>query len=155
MTHNGEHTTAAHIHPMVLIIDDDDDLRGWVRETLQMAGYPTLEAADGAAALDLLRAQQTPLVVLVDMMLPGINGTKLLDIVAHNHHLAVHNTYIVITGRSRLAFPAAWQLAKSIEAITLDKPFSAAELLEAVAQCGSKLVMPLARSEAYDDPSFQ
>lgn len=154
MTNNGAHATA-NTYPTVLIIDDDDDLRDWVRETLIEAGYPTLEAADGDAALDLLRVQTTPLVVLVDMMLPGLNGTKLLDIVAHNHHLAVVNGYIVMTGRPRIAFPATWQVAKSLDALTLDKPFTTEALLSTVAECGSRLVVPLARSEAQDDPALQ
>ncbi|MBA3823158.1 MAG: response regulator [Ktedonobacterales bacterium] len=154
MTNNGAHVMES-TYPTVLIIDDDNDLRDWVRETLLEAGYPTLEAADGTAALDLLRAQATPLVVLVDMMLPGLNGTKLLDIVAHNHHLAVVNAYIVMTGRPRIAFPATWQVAKTIEALTLDKPFTAEDLLSAVATCGSKLVVPPSTSEAQDDPTIQ
>ena len=137
---NGNHPQTTPTYPLVLIIDDDDDLREWVRETLREAGYPTLEAADGAAALDLLRAQSTPLVVLVDMMLPGLNGTKLLDIVAHNHHLAIANAYIVMTGRPRIAFPATWPVAKALDALSLDKPFSAEDLLGAVEASGKKLV---------------
>ncbi len=153
MTNNGIHATAT--HPTVMIIDDDADLRDWVRNTLNDAGYPTLEAADGANALEVLRAHSAPLVVLVDMMLPGLNGTKLLDIVAHDHHLAVVNTYILITGRPLIAFPATLQVAKTIEALTLDKPFSAEDLLAMVAACSRKLVVPLERSEAHDDPTLQ
>jgi two-component system, OmpR family, alkaline phosphatase synthesis response regulator PhoP len=61
--------------PTVLVVDDEQRLRDLVRQYLQREGYAVITAADGAAALDLAREQQ-PDVVVLDLMLPGIDGLE-------------------------------------------------------------------------------
>jgi CheY-like chemotaxis protein len=66
----------------VLVVDDEEPIRNAVRYTLQEAGYTVLEAPDGCVGLDLLRASDAPLVILLDLMMPGMSGIELLRAVA-------------------------------------------------------------------------
>src|SRR5918911_4570585 len=57
----------------ILVIDDDESIRDFVHTALADAGYDVLEAADGAAALDLIGTSQ-PDVILLDMLMPLMDG---------------------------------------------------------------------------------
>jgi CheY-like chemotaxis protein len=57
----------------VLIVEDDDDVRGALAAFLEAEGYSVLEASDGAAGLRELRAQSVCL-VLLDLWMPNMNG---------------------------------------------------------------------------------
>src|SRR5438132_14133766 len=63
----------------VLVVDDDDDIRSAVQEVLEGEGYPTVGAANGKEALDVLRTSATPpALVLLDLMMPEMDGWELL-----------------------------------------------------------------------------
>jgi CheY-like chemotaxis protein len=64
--------------PFVLVVDDDNDLRPTVSELLQEEGYETAEASNGREALALLRSGTLPAVVLLDIMMPGLDGMDVL-----------------------------------------------------------------------------
>lgn len=57
----------------VLTIDDQADIRRLVRMTLEFDGYKVLEASDGEEGLHLARTQK-PDLVLLDVMMPGLDG---------------------------------------------------------------------------------
>jgi two-component system, OmpR family, response regulator ResD len=61
----------------VMIVDDEPTIVEVVGRYLQRAGYETLEAADGLEALDLAERLRPDLIVL-DIMLPGIDGTEVM-----------------------------------------------------------------------------
>jgi CheY-like chemotaxis protein len=58
----------------VLIIEDDDDLRNVVTETLTRAGFHCIGARDGEAALALLAEELEPCVILLDLLMPRMSG---------------------------------------------------------------------------------
>ncbi len=58
---------------VILIAEDDADIRGLLRLYLEGEGMRVLEAADGPAALELARAEQPDLAIL-DVMMPGATG---------------------------------------------------------------------------------
>jgi CheY-like chemotaxis protein len=58
---------------LILIVEDDDNSRKLLRDTLQVMGYKTLEAPTGEAGLELA-AVQRPALILMDIQLPGISG---------------------------------------------------------------------------------
>jgi DNA-binding response OmpR family regulator len=62
----------------ILIVEDDEDLVSLATHWLERAGYSVQHAADGAAALTLLGADPLPAVVLLDVMLPKIDGFEVL-----------------------------------------------------------------------------
>jgi len=65
--------------PLVLVADDEEDIRSLVSVRLKRAGYDVITAADGEEALLLVTARLPDLVVL-DMMMPKATGLE----VAHN-----------------------------------------------------------------------
>ena len=62
----------------ILVVDDEEDLRDLFKDNLEEEGYLCHTAPDGAAALDLLESQTVDL-VLIDVIMPGINGLSLFQ----------------------------------------------------------------------------
>jgi CheY-like chemotaxis protein len=71
-------TATAMTHPMVLIVDDDEDLREVLSETLKLGGYEVQTASDGGEALKAIDRDSVQL-VLLDMHMPGVNGMQVLE----------------------------------------------------------------------------
>ncbi len=60
---------------LVLVVDDDVDLRETIGDLLEDQGYVVQRASDGSEALELLRgASPPPSVILLDLMMPKMNG---------------------------------------------------------------------------------
>jgi DNA-binding response OmpR family regulator len=62
----------------ILIVEDDEDLVSLGTRWLEREGYTVEHAADGEAALELLAYDPLPTLVLLDVMLPKIDGFELL-----------------------------------------------------------------------------
>jgi signal transduction histidine kinase/CheY-like chemotaxis protein len=62
----------------VLIVDDDSATREMLRRTVAKRGWTVVEAADGREALTRLE-QATPAIVLLDLMMPGMDGFEVLE----------------------------------------------------------------------------
>jgi CheY-like chemotaxis protein len=58
----------------VLIVDDDLDILGALADLLESEGYHVTTVTDGQAALSYLRRGLRPCVILLDLMMPGMNG---------------------------------------------------------------------------------
>jgi CheY-like chemotaxis protein len=63
----------------VLIVDDDPDVRDLVRNTLENSGLKTFQAANGRAAIEWLRSHPTPSLILLDLMMPQMDGFEFLN----------------------------------------------------------------------------
>lgn len=61
-------------HDFILVVDDDPAMRDTIVDVLEDADYPVRVARDGREALDLLRSGPAPCLVLLDLMMPGLNG---------------------------------------------------------------------------------
>lgn len=114
--------------PSILIVDDQPDLRLLIRLTFDSTGYRVLEAADGEAALAAC-AENTPDVVLLDVMMPGIDGYEVCRRLKTD--VRSRGTFVVL-------MTAGHQETEKLRAAAagadryLAKPFSPAELLELV-----------------------
>ena len=62
----------------VLVVEDDPDLVALVRRWLERDGHLVEHVADGAAALEALRRDPLPRLVLLDVMLPKVDGFEVL-----------------------------------------------------------------------------
>ena len=62
----------------ILIVEDEANIRGLIALSLRRSGYETVQAKDGAEAANLLEKQMFDL-VLLDVMLPEIDGFTLID----------------------------------------------------------------------------
>lgn len=71
----------------VLIVDDDELVRDLVRHKLTRAGFDVIDAGDGERALELLAAEP-PDVVVLDAMMPGIDGFEVLRTIREQAGLA-------------------------------------------------------------------
>jgi excisionase family DNA binding protein len=70
--------------PSVLIVDDDDNLRSFVRATLELDGYAVREAASAEEGLDAL-GEEPPDLILLDVMMPQMDGWEMLRRVQERH----------------------------------------------------------------------
>jgi excisionase family DNA binding protein len=70
--------------PLVLVVDDDPRLREFVRVNLEMEGYAVREAASADEALAALE-DQAPELVLLDVVMPGVDGWQMLQRMQERH----------------------------------------------------------------------
>ncbi len=61
----------------ILVVDDETRMIGFIRMNLELEGYQVLEAHDGLKALEMVRTQ-LPDLVLLDVMMPGLDGFETL-----------------------------------------------------------------------------
>jgi CheY-like chemotaxis protein len=61
----------------VLVVEDDVDLRESIRALLRLGGYTCLTAANGEEALELLRRNGMPCLIVLDLMMPIMDGWSL------------------------------------------------------------------------------
>lgn len=108
--------------PLVLVVDDDPRMIEMIQIALEAAGYGTVTASDATAAWDLLAEQAVSLVVL-DVMMPGVNGVELCARIREHSDIPV----ILLTARG-----AGADRVEGLEAGADDyvvKPFSPRELV--------------------------
>jgi PAS domain S-box-containing protein len=116
---------------IILLVDDDSDVRAVTSAMLDAAGYQVVEASSSADALECLERQGGDVALMVaDIAMPGMSGIELAGAARRTRpELPV----VFVTGFAGAALPPAE--ANSDEAINrlLRKPFRAAELAAAVA----------------------
>jgi signal transduction histidine kinase/CheY-like chemotaxis protein len=108
----------------VLVIDDDDAVRQFLVESLDMLGFRVREAADGQAGLRLLR-EDRPDLLLVDFAMPEMNGA---EVVEEALRIAPGLPVILATGYAESG-PSATGITR-----VLRKPFRIKDLSDALRQ---------------------
>lgn len=63
----------------ILVVEDDPEIRSAIRMILEAEAYEVAESGDGADALAKLRATPQPSLILLDLMMPGMNGWQFMD----------------------------------------------------------------------------
>lgn len=71
---------------LVLIIEDDDFLRSMVIQRLKKEGFEVIGAPDGKTAFELIK-DQIPILIILDLLLPGVDGFQLLKEIRENARL--------------------------------------------------------------------
>ncbi|HXZ55970.1 MAG TPA: response regulator transcription factor [Gaiellaceae bacterium] len=109
----------------VLVVDDENDIRGLVRELLERAGYDVLEAPDGNEGLRIFYAEHPDIVVL-DVSMPGLTGWDVLERIRELSDAPV----IMLTARAEELDKVRGLRAGADDYVT--KPFGRQELLARV-----------------------
>ena len=112
---------------LVLVVDDDPDIRDVVCAILEENGYATAEAEGGRAALASLRKGPRPDLILLDLMMPEMNGWDLCEELARDPKLAAIPV-VVMSGDSHIEAETTTLTAAG----HIAKPFDIPELLGAV-----------------------
>jgi CheY-like chemotaxis protein len=111
----------------VLVVEDDDDIRDVIQEVLSSEGLRVDTARDGLEALRKLDGGADPPVILLDMMMPNMDGETFLHTVRNKPGLA-DVPVVVMSGNA-----AARECARDLNAVAcLVKPFELEDLLEIV-----------------------
>jgi len=114
--------------PLVLVVDDDDRLREFMRVNLELEGYTVREASSGEEALDAIE-DQAPALVLLDVVMPGIDGWQMLQRMQERHGSI---PVIMFSGQvdSTVASDAEQRGARGF----IGKPFDPHQLIERAKQ---------------------
>src|SRR5215831_16703157 len=64
--------------PLLMVVDDDEDIREVLKLFLEAEGYRVVTAADGRDALQQLQSQEQPSLILLDLMMPGMDGEQFM-----------------------------------------------------------------------------
>ena len=85
---NGENPTSAQVKTgKILIVDDNRDLRGYLRRVLNQAGYKVISAHNGAHGF-LKAKQHRPDLIVTDLMMPQVSGLDLIALIRKEDHLS-------------------------------------------------------------------
>lgn len=109
----------------LLVVDDTPETLGFLTDTLDNAGYTVLIATDGDSALDLVE-QITPDLVLMDAVMPGMNGFETCRRLKKEKSLS-HLPVIFMTGLSQTEHVVEGLAAGGVDYVT--KPIVVDELL--------------------------
>jgi CheY-like chemotaxis protein len=123
----------------VLIVDDDASSRDSLEFALHTAGYAIVEVGDGEDALDVLRATPYHAVVLLDLMMPGMTGQTVLEILEQDSQLARCHAWIVMSADHEALDSIPQQQRADLGLTLLEKPFDIDDMLAAVAQQVARL----------------
>jgi DNA-binding response OmpR family regulator len=108
----------------VLVIDDEAPIRLLCRVNLEAEGMEVLEAADGPSGLEMARAE-TPDVVLLDVMMPGLDGWRVAEELLDDDRTSAI-PIVFLTARAELRDRARGIDLGGVDYVT--KPFNPVEL---------------------------
>ena len=84
----------------ILVVDDDAAIRSLVRRVLEHAGYEVATARDGREAIALI-ARDDYDVVLLDVMMPGVDGLEVVESLRRDNSAVLAHTYLLTASFSK------------------------------------------------------
>ena len=126
------------INQPILVVEDEPDTADLVKLILQENGYEVVHAADGQEALDKIASMSIPLLVLLDIQLPHVDGVTILETIRATpdwQHVPVVLLTAVVDPRC-----IRQAVAIKVQDYVL-KPFTRDDLL----RCVERTLTPLAR----------
>ena len=112
----------------VLVVDDSATIRAVLGRMLEVDGYEVERAVDGESALELARAQR-PAMILLDIVLPGMNGFSVLRSLRHDEATR-HIPIVMISGNQQATEQFYVQRFGADDFIS--KPFGQAEVARSI-----------------------
>jgi CheY-like chemotaxis protein len=120
----------------VLVVEDDDDARLSFTEVLEEDGYRVAQARDGREAEAYLRDNPPPAAVVLDLMMPRLDGWSVAAMIKQGHLPSVPIVVITAAG-DRWGYPVPPELV-------LKKPITPSALLDAVHTIAGRADSPAA-----------
>jgi DNA-binding response OmpR family regulator len=114
--------------PLVLVADDDDDIRQLLAIRLRRGGYEVITARDGEAALELA-IEESPVAAVLDVVMPKLSGIDVAGMLRAD--AATRDIAIVLLTASVREEDVHRGYAAGADAY-LRKPFDSRELLAAI-----------------------
>jgi CheY-like chemotaxis protein len=114
---------------VVLIVDDDEAIRETLQLALQDDNFSTIAAADGQAALAWLKQNRPPRLILLDLMMPVVDGWQVIERLREDERLA-RVPVVVITAFTR-------DLGSAARLPVLRKPIQLRDLLNVAKRYGA------------------
>jgi CheY-like chemotaxis protein len=110
----------------VLIVEDDEAIRSSLKDILEVEGFNVFEAHNGKVALDVLRTCKECTLILLDLMMPEMNGYRFLEVMRQDEVIKAHPVVIMSASRDAALF------AQQSLCAFLKKPLDVDELLKLV-----------------------
>ncbi|OFX23213.1 MAG: hypothetical protein A2V77_23985 [Anaeromyxobacter sp. RBG_16_69_14] len=111
----------------ILVVEDDCDIRSALCSILREEGYRVASASDGREAISSLKSGERPAIILLDLMMPVMNGADFRKAQLRDPQVA-DIPVVVLTADGRLL-----ETAKSLgAAAAFSKPFELDALLDAI-----------------------
>jgi hypothetical protein len=114
---------------LVLIVDDERDVRMMLKKTLESHGYQTLIASDGIEGIALFAENRTRVrAIIMDLMMPNMDGVTTAKAIAK---IDPYARIIAVSGLQKGGFP---EFPDKLLVAALHKPYTAEKILMAVHQ---------------------
>jgi CheY-like chemotaxis protein len=114
--------------PSVLVVDDDPAIRKFLVEALSLDGYPVETASGGREALEKLKKSGGPRVVLLDLLMPDVDGWAVMRGLEADPPVRARHRIILMSALATL------ERARDLKADgELQKPFTMDQLLNLLA----------------------
>jgi CheY-like chemotaxis protein len=116
----------------VLVIEDDDAIRESLEFFLEDEGYAVITARDGQAALETIPTLPGPTVILLDLVMPKLDGFGVLrDLADHPEKRDAHPIFLMTAHVNHLS-PELVQVLGKLGIPVLPKPFDLDQLKEQI-----------------------
>lgn len=113
---------------VILVVEDDPSVRLVLKLILEQAGHEVVEAAHGAAALELIGPQLVPDMVMTDLAMPVLRGE---DLVQRLRSKAPTSAIPIVVVSGDLVAASTLKASGLVDAV-IPKPFDAAMLTQCV-----------------------
>ncbi len=134
----------------ILVVEDEFAIRSFISLNLKKEGFEVLEAEDGAAALDVFRANSDIRVVLLDVMMPKLDGFEVLKVIRQEKP---ETGVIMLTARTSDQDKVMGLEYGADDYIS--KPFSPAVLVARLKSLIRRLGTPIVREEVIRSGDFR
>jgi CheY-like chemotaxis protein len=123
----------------VLVVEDDKPIRDTLRILLEDSEHTVREVSTGEAALEVLRTTDIRFVVLLDLIMPGMDGASVLRAVCADPGLSSQHAYLVVSAGSARDLEPVAPLLAVLRGQIVPKPFDLDTLLQAIAAAERQL----------------
>ena len=114
--------------PHILLIEDERDLRETLKELLELDGFHVETAANGREGLDSLERAGHPCMILLDLMMPVMNGWEFLDAMQRNGQDLLAKTKVAVVSAAADMAEVQQQYGCSVlkKPVSIDRLFALA-----------------------------